>query len=79
MSGAPEMWPRWSSGVGTVSLKGRWSTSGVEKKSSVVNSRMSAVYSSSRRCWAASGVANAGSANAIAARAKATKSEVLEM
>ena len=68
MSGAPEMCPRWSRGVGTVSLRGRWSTRGVEKKGSVVNSRMSAVYSSSRGCWAVEGRAVAVSARMVAAR-----------
>lgn len=37
------MCPKWSSGVGTVSLYGRWSTKGVAKNGSVVASAISAV------------------------------------
>src|SRR5215475_447335 len=47
VSGAPTMWPRVFSGVGTVDEAGRWSTRFVLKNDSVVYSRICFVYPSS--------------------------------
>ena len=55
------MCPKISSGVGTVADAGRWSTDGVKKNGSVVNSRILAVYS-----WSVSWAMTGGATSIVA-------------